>query len=257
MENSVFKLFKLPSDNKAKTMLELDEGDICDNGSAFFISDDGKFLTAGHVVDSKSNEHKFCAVIGDNLIDVEILYAEYKSAEKQNSTYWQDFALGKLMNEQDEIEYLKINRTQSIIPKGEQISHYGYSSVPILHSFRNNDKLRDINDLAFDTEVFSKPPKAKKRTFYHLKGYFSGKAKYFLYNKSNNLFGFEYPEGLLKANPSGMSGGPIIDCKGLLLGIFIRGGRIKEEEEKEEDKREGIGISADYIYDKLIEQNYL
>ncbi|MFT5618102.1 MAG: hypothetical protein ACI85I_001332, partial [Arenicella sp.] len=50
----------------------------------------------------------------------------------------------------------------------------------------------------------------------------------------------------LQIEPRGMSGGPIIDSDGSLLGIFING-----------STKEGIGISVDYIYETLIEQKHL
>jgi hypothetical protein len=98
--------------------------DNCNNGTGFFVNNDGYFITAGHVL--KSDELTYKAIIDNKEFGFIILFKEYLGVCDQKLPICKDIAICKIEIKLN-IEYF----LSTSYPKNKTLHFSGYSKNPI------------------------------------------------------------------------------------------------------------------------------
>lgn len=116
---------------------EYNNSDNYDNGTGFFVNNDGYFITAGHVL--KKSELKYKAIINNKEFDFNVLFSEYLNICEQKLPICKDLAICKIDIKSNIYHFLSSN-----YPCKETIHISGYSKR-IIHGISINPiKQRDL-----------------------------------------------------------------------------------------------------------------
>jgi hypothetical protein len=199
------------------------EKSIKNSGTGFFISSQGHFLTAGHVLLDESNFNYF-VVIEKTFYPITIIKKQYRDLKDQKEPIFYDFAFGKInFNSKQFIKFQKNETIRSLMV-------IGFCKTSIENP--DDEPIIDIDDLIYEEVQFEEIAVLDQRKFGGFPGvYVSDKfiqvAK--LENGENiggefsNGFKFKYAYHIF-IPPNGMSGGPVINSHdNTLAGIFTNG----------------------------------
>jgi hypothetical protein len=194
------------------------EYEIKDSGTGFFISKNGHFLTAGHVVFDQEN-FNYYAVNDRNFYLITLLQIQYKALEKQSEPIYHDFALGK-------VDY---------IPKKiYKIQYHGEYKNLLIVGYSKTSRRNPINEpiLSLDDLFYEEIHVLDEREFDGFSCAFSKEGFRQVHKKEdggniggNFLNGFRFKNSYeLFSSPNGMSGSPVINTENeKVVGIFTHG----------------------------------
>lgn len=214
----LLRLVTLKENKPINKLSDIEEENIYDIGTGFFINKDGCFVTAGHVV-SCYNEKRIIGIFNKKIYDIEINYYSFVKYE-ENINRLLDYALGRITAN---IKTPYLNVKQNIEENGTSIKIWGFTNNGHFREIIKNYPFTEINGrLAIDYNI---PINAKNGITY------GGKMK--------NAF-LTYYNNKVEHSPKCMSGGPITNDSNEVIGILVRG-----------HQRYGVGIKI--INDLLIQ----
>ncbi|MFT5914434.1 MAG: V8-like Glu-specific endopeptidase [Flammeovirgaceae bacterium] len=215
------------------------DGEVIDSGTGFFISENGLFLTAAHVVKDEIDHEQngeysdtekvvsWEAYYNKKSYTVKVLYKEYL----QNNGEWHDLAVCKITTN-DKICTLKITNstpTKTEIQNhsnGEIIIIGGYSKL-VLKKYKFGSYEAYSKHQVQETNIHEYYEFEAKRITDVLCRDGSIKCLDEFPNGFNmKFYGLEYNEWVVLNNePGGISGGAVINSKDELVGVFFSGTR--------------------------------
>ncbi len=201
INSSVCLLIILEKGNQKKLFGELCNSEIINNGTGFFIDPNGLIATANHVIKCEHNEAVF-AVLKGKLIPVEII----KRYELLGDGGYNDYALCKApLSTQNhfKLSASKISNSQ------EQLRVLGFSKHV---KSKNNHEVKFKDGKMYYNEISG--------ILFKL-----GIPKIDGLGPFENGFIMLYDESFTKY-PSGMSGGPVVNLKGEVVGLLFRGSNL-------------------------------
>jgi serine protease Do len=199
-------------------------------GTGFFIDDTGHFLTAKHVIDALPPKMQFG--YAGNVPNSGRKGLGFHSIKVLAGDNDKDLALGKI--EVDRLPPLKLAKEDAVI--GESISLCGYP-MPVI---KPRSKVTDVNGrkvINLDLEITS------VRQYWQPTIKLDEIKQGLLYNKKFNSFITQHP-----ALP-GMSGGPIFNMNGQVIGLtsanYTR--KVQRNPEIQIHVENGIGVNLEEI----------
>lgn len=91
-----------------------------ENGTGFFVNNDGFFITAGHVL--SNNELDYKAILNDEEFDFEVLFREYVCLERQEQPFCKDLAICRVDIQKDVAHYFSTKH-----PNNQTVQFSGFS----------------------------------------------------------------------------------------------------------------------------------
>ena len=198
MENSVCLLVTLAKGHKKELFSELQASEIIDNGTGFFIDPNGLIATAKHVLKCGNDEAIF-TIVGDKILPVEII----KRYELLGDGDYNDYALCKVAL--SSLQYLKLGSSK-ILKEREKLRVLGFSKhskSKLSREMKYKDGVIHFNEI-------------EGLLFNH------GLPKIDGLGPFDNGFIMLYVETISR-QPAGMSGGPVVNEDGEVVGLLVRG----------------------------------
>lgn len=219
-------------------IIALENEEIIENGTGFFVNSEGYFITAGHVVNNETN--KYNAQINDKLYSIKEIYKEYCQQQQQNAPIFKDLFIGK-------VDYLPsvddICRFSDLLEVNEFSSVCGYTSKTLIPELKAQITIDELYDLDFENDGSSDFPTPKLKTlrYYEIKTICEQLFIYRTYNGDIQYFKNGIMVDMREIDLSGMSGGPLMK-DGTVMGMIIAKNNC---------------ISARYMMCKLSELNII
>lgn len=226
---SIFRIVTLRNEKKLEFISDINENDVVDLGTGFFIDSNGHFLTAGHVI-KYYKTNKIIGVYNGKIYAIEILFCNYPNHNRHKEKI-RDFAIGKI-NIKD-ITPFKISHKPEFIT-GESIAIQGYSSD--INEENTNIKVNQYKLTIIPCVLFNRLYVLPKRKFNDEE--YGGEI--------GNAFVISFKEEY-QVYPSGMSGGPILNQMNEVIGIFVSGSM------KARKIKTGIGVMINDVLNEIEE----
>jgi hypothetical protein len=224
---TVFPILALLKDKAYNSISDVNSTDIADNGTGFFITDKGEFMSVGHNFEKTHDDIStyeladFYAVLVSEtgielrkIIDYQAIYKK-DEPENENALTGKDVAIGKIELRTDEKSSFGFDNDGSFIcgyvkdkeffieeyfEDEEQRSELVRASIPL------NGCVFYLHRIPYQTTIN-----------------YSSVVKIQYLSLASERFNF-YQKPFDKPNFAGLSGSPVIE-NGILQGIFYRGGR--------------------------------
>ncbi len=224
---TVFPILALLKNKSYNSISDVNSTDIADNGTGFFITDKGDFMSVGHNFEKTHDDIStyeladFYAVLVSEtgielrkIIDYQAIYKK-DEPEEESALSGKDVAIGKVELRTDEKSSFGFDNDGSFISGYVKDKEYFFEEY-FEYEERSSELVRtniQLNDCVFNLH---------KIPYQTTKSYASVvKIQYFsLVSERFNL----YQKPFDKPNFAGLSGSPVIE-NGILQGIFYRGGR--------------------------------
>jgi hypothetical protein len=193
-EYSIFQIIRIKHNYHITDKNHVDFGSLYDCGTGFFISPEGHFLTAGHVLEQKENVKNY-AIIESSLYEISIHKIEYI---KIDNPEWIDYAIGM-------INYKTIN-------------YFNLSNIS--KNTENNLIVGFTRSLTEKDDAFLIKKVGNDFGLYKINAFISDN----IFRNKQTIFKNAYTVGFeTSSNPKGMSGAPFLDKDFNVLGIFVWG----------------------------------